>query len=227
MEAGRTQQMKNKIFYEINEACSRLDLSLLDISVLIAEGKLQASTAVGSLRVEEGIYDEDANGQPFSIPERELHLRGLVDLLPSDAWYALRHGSQVIFWLASDPGGYRRVISRADEDRGHTILREEIGIRREELVRLEAELAEADSAPTAAGPAARSSKSPYDWDAARLEACRWIYFEGVPASYGALVRHVQSWFAANGSRVPDESTMKRRLRDIWATFSSEAQQEAA
>jgi hypothetical protein len=42
----------------------------------------------------------------------------------------------------------------------------------------------------------------------------------VPESFGALIRHVQGWFAEKGGRVPDESTMKRRLRDVWAMFGS-------
>lgn len=218
---------KTKIFYQIDEACERLGLSALDIAVLVAEGKVTLSTAVGGLRVEEGYYEEDANGERFTIPEREIHVRGLVDLLPHDAWYALRHGSQVIFWLASDPAAYRQLVSRTEQDRGHTILREELGLRHEELVRLQAQLTATDDAPTRAGAADRASNSPYEWEAARLEACRWIYFEGVPASFGALIRHVQAWFAARGGRVPDESTLKRRLRDIWATFAPEAKLSAA
>jgi hypothetical protein len=218
---------KTKIFYQIDEACERLGLSALDIAVLVAEGKVTLSTAVGGLLVEEGAYEEDVNGQPFRIPEREVHVRGLVDLLPHDGWHALRHGSQVIFWLASDPTAYRRLVSRTEEDRGHTILREELGLRHEELVRLQAQLGAADDAPARAGAAGRPSNSPYEWEAARLEACRWIYFEGVPASFGALIRHVQAWFAARGGKVPDESTLKRRLRDIWATFAPEAKPGAA
>lgn len=217
---------KTKIFYQIDEACERLGISALDIAVLAAEGKVTLSTAVGGLRVEEGYYEEDTKGERFAIPEREVHVRGLVDLLPHDAWYALRHGSQVIFWLASDPDTYRRLVSRTEEDRGHTIVREELGLRHEELVRLQAQPGPADDTP-AAGAAGRPGKSPHDWDAARLEACRWIYFEGVPPSFGALIRHVQAWFAERGSKVPDESTLKRRLRDIWTTFGPEAKPGAA
>lgn len=218
---------KTKIFYQIDEACERLGLSALDIAVLVAEGKVTLSTAVGGLRVEEGYYEDDANGERFTIPEREIHVRGLVDLLPQDAWYALRHGSQVIFWLASDPAAYRRLVSRTEEDRGHTILREELGLRHEELVRVQAQPGGTDDAPTVAGAAGRASNSPYDWEAARLEACRWIYFEGVPPSFGALIRHLQAWFAEHGGKVPDESTLKRRLRDIWTTFAPEAKPCAA
>lgn len=218
---------KKKVFYQIDEACDRLGLSLLDMSVLVAEGKVTLSTAVGGLRVEEGYYEEDANGEPFSIPEREVHVRGLVDLLPHDAWHALRHGSQMIFWLASEPAAYRRLISRTDDERGHTILREEIGLRHEELVRLEAQEDAKDDVASGAAAAGRTSNSPHDWDAARLEACRWIYFEGVPASFGALIRHVQAWFVERGGKVPDESTLKRRLRDIWVTFAPEAKADVA
>jgi hypothetical protein len=39
-----------------------------------------------------------------------------------------------------------------------------------------------------------------------------------------LIRHMQAWFAQRGDKVPDESTLKRRLRDIWVTFRPEAKQ---
>jgi hypothetical protein len=73
----------------------------------------------------------------------------------------------------------------------------------------------------------RGSLPHYDWEAARLEAFARIYFEGVPESFGALIRHVQAWFAKKGGKVPDESTMKRRLRDIWDRFGPEGAQKAA
>lgn len=220
--------MRTKIFYQIDEACERLGLSPLDVSVLVAEGRITASTAVGGLLVEEGSYEEDADGKETAVPHRQTFVRGLVDLNPSDAWHALRHGTQTIFWLASIRAGeYRRLVSRTDEDRGHTILREELGLRHEELVRVEAQLGAAVEPPAARDTRSRAGSSPYDWDAARLEAFRRIYFEGVPPSFGALIRHVEAWFTERGGRVPDESTLKRRLRDVWATFGPEASQEVA
>jgi len=58
------------------------------------------------------------------------------------------------------------------------------------------------------------------------EACRLAYFDGVPPSFGALIRHIQGWYIAKGGRVPDESTLKRRLRKFWTIFGPEAQDKA-
>jgi hypothetical protein len=218
---------KKKVFYQIDEVCERLGLSLLDMSVLVSERKIQLCTAVAGLLVEDGHYEVALDGDAAPIPDDRLRVQGLVDLKPDDAWFVLRHGSQTIFWLAAEPGFYRRLVSTSEEDRGYTVIRDEVGVRHEEFARYAATEEALDN--IALGPKAggRGSQPIYDWDAARLEACRLIYFEGVPESFGALIRHVQGWFAEKGGRVPDESTMKRRLRDVWAIFGSEAKRKAA
>lgn len=218
---------KKKVFYQIDEVCERLGLSLLDMSVLVSERKIQLCTAVAGLLVEDGHYEVALDGDDAPVPDDRSRVQGLVDLKPDDAWFVLRHGSQTIFWLAAEPGCYRRLVSTSEEDRGYTVIRDEVGVRHEEFARYAATEEALDS--IALGPKAggRGSQPTYDWDAARLEACRLIYFEGVPDSFGALIRHVQGWFAEKGGRVPDESTMKRRLRDVWAIFGSEAKRKAA
>ena len=51
----------------------------------------------------------------------------------------------------------------------------------------------------------------HDWDACMLEVFRLFYFEGVPESKAAPIRHVQAWFAGRGQKVPDESTLQKKL----------------
>ena len=220
-------QPKKKVFYQIDEVCERLGLSLLDISVLVSERKFQLCTAVAGLLVEDGHYEVALDGDAVPIPDDRLRVQGLVNLKPDDAWFVLRHGSQTIFWLAAEPGCYRRLVSTSDDDRGYTVIRDEVGVRHGEFARYAAIEEALDDVAVGTKVGGRGSQPTYDWDAARLEACRLIYFEGVPDSFGALIRHVQGWFAAKGGRVPDESTMKRRLRDVWAMFGSEAKQTAA
>lgn len=216
-----------KLFYPIDEACERLGLSLLDMSVLVSEGKLTLCTAVPGLRVEDGVLDVAPDGRVDRISTDRSYVRGLVDLRPEDAWYVLRAGSQAIRYLAAAEGCYRTLVGGGDDEHGYTVIREEVGVRHEELARYAASEAEPDAAAGASKAGGRGSQPHYDWDAARLEAFRRIYFEGVPESYGALIRHLQAWFASRGGKVPDESTLKRRLRDIWAMFGPEAQQPAA
>jgi hypothetical protein len=218
---------KKKVFYQIDEVCERLGLSLLDMSVLVSERKIQLCTAVAGLLVEDGHYEVALDGDHAPVPDDRSRVQGLVDLKPDDAWYVLRHGSQTIFWLAAEPGCYRRLVSTSEEDRGYTVIRDEVGVRHEEFARYAAIEEALDDVALGTKGGGRGSQPVYDWDAARLEACRLIYFEGVPDSFGALIRHVQGWFAEKGGRVPDESTMKRRLRDVWAIFGSEAKRKAA
>lgn len=218
---------KKKVFYQIDEVCERLGLSLLDMSVLVSERKIQLCTAVAGMLVEDGHYEVALDGDATPIPDDRSRVQGLVDLKPDDAWFVLRHGSQTIFWLAAEPGCYRRLVSTSEEDRGYTVIRDEVGVRHEEFARYAATEEALDNVALSPKAGGRGSQPTYDWDAARLEACRLIYFEGVPDSFGALIRHVQGWFAEKGGRIPDESTMKRRLRDVWAIFGSEAKRKAA
>ncbi len=219
--------LKKKVFYHIDEVCERLGLSLLDMSVLVSEGKIKLCTAVPGLLIEEGRYEVAPDGSVTRRSPSESYVRGLVDLRPEDAWYVLRTGSQVTHSLAAEAGRYRRIVSQDEYERGYSIVREEVGVRHEELKRyalLEESLDEIVHESRGSG---RGSLPHYDWEAARLEAFARIYFEGVPESYGALIRHVQAWFAEKGGKVPDESTMKRRLRDIWDRFGPNAAQQAA
>ncbi len=218
---------KKKVFYQIEEVCERLGLSLLDMAVLVSEGRIQLCATVGRLLVEDGHYEVALDDSLMPIPSDRRYVQGLADLRPEDAWYVLRAGSQMILWLAAEDGCYRRLISTSDDDRGYTVIRDEVGVRHEELGRYAAIEEALDDVALGTKCGGRGSQPIYDWDAARLEACRLIYFEGVPDSFGALIRHVQGWFAEKGGRVPDESTMKRRLRDVWAMFASEGRRTAA
>ncbi len=83
-----------------------------------------------------------------------------------------------------------------------------------------------DAAPVG-HPEKRRAPTTYDWEEAQLEAFRLVYFDGVPPSFGALIRHIQGRYIAKGGRVPDESTLKRRLRKFWTIFGPEAQDKAA
>jgi hypothetical protein len=48
----------------------------------------------------------------------------------------------------------------------------------------------------------------------------------VPPSQAALIRHLQQWFAAQERKVPDESTLKRKLKPLWEMVAPEARRAA-
>lgn len=192
--------------------------ALLRVTVpgLAAAEKITVSTAMPGLVVEEGCYRTAPDGTRQAVPESTIRVRGIVALLPDDAWHVLRHGSQVAFALGAAPGRYQRITSGGDEDQGYTVIREEVGLTHGEFARYAALLASLEDVEQPAG-SVRGGKTRYDWRASDLEAFRRIYFEGVPESQGALIRHMQAWFASKGGPMPDESTLKLQLRDIWAS----------
>ena len=218
---------KNKVFYQIHEAKERLGLSMLDMAVLVAERKLLLSAALGGILVEDGILEEGLDFGCTHVPLCQNFVHGLVDLRPEDGWEVLRAGSHTINLLAAEKGHYRRLIDSKSNASGRLVTREDVGLRHEELTRyLALEQSLEDVAPSTR-PEKRRAPTAYDWEEAQLEAFRLVYFDGVPPSFGALIRHIQAWYIAKGGRVPDESTLKRRLRKFWTIFGPEAQDKAA
>ena len=218
---------KNKVFYQIHEAKERLGLSMLDMAVLVAERKLLLSAALGGILVEDGILEEQLDFGCTYLPLCQHFVHGLVDLRPEDGWEVLRAGSHTINLLAAEKDHYRRLIDSKSNASGRLVTREDVGLRHEELMRYLAFEQSLEDVGPAVQQEKRRAPTAYDWEAAQLEAFRLVYFEGVPPSFGALIRHIQGWYIAKGGRVPDESTLKRRLKKFWTVFGPEAQDKAA
>ena len=67
-------------------------------------------------------------------------------------------------------------------------------------------------------PAAHiGSTARYDWDGMYIALMVRIHEQGVPATQAEWLGEVQEWFVSNGdgSEVPDERTIRRRLTPIW------------
>ena len=67
-------------------------------------------------------------------------------------------------------------------------------------------------------PAAHiGSTARYDWDGMYIALMVRIHDHGLPATQAEWLGEVQEWFVANGdgSEVPDERTIRRRLTPIW------------
>jgi hypothetical protein len=223
--ASRTRK---KLFYDLNDVAVRLELSFVDIGVLLAERQIRLCTPVAGLPVEVGIWENEGCPDGYAVPEDRRLLTGLVDLRPQDALAVVRSGSGMLLWLDAPAPGYRRVIGFDPERPGHEVTRDDLGIRHEDLERIEAMFGGADDAPERpAAPRGRGIQPTHDWDACQLEVFRLFYFEGVPESKAALIRHVQAWFGEQGRKVPDESTLQKRLKDIWAMFAPEARRKTA
>lgn len=218
---------KKKLFYDLNDVATRLDLSFVDIGVLLAERQIRLCTPVAGLPVEVGVWENEGEANQYAVPEERRLLTGLVDLRPQDALAVVRNGSGVLLWLDAPSPAYRRVIGLDPDRPGHEVTRDDLGIRHEDLERIDAMFGGADHVSDQPAVRARGARPTHDWEACRLEVFRLFYFEGVPESKAALIRHVQAWFGQQGRKVPDESTLQKRLKDIWAVFAPEARRKSA
>lgn len=218
---------KTKLFYDVDEITARLDMSLIDIGVLLAEQQIRLCTPVAGLPVEVGIWEDMDSGSHYRIPDDYRTLTGLIDLRAQDAWAVLRNGSGILVWLDVPAPGYMRIGGANPDHPGHEVTRNDVGVRHAEMLRLQAQYG--SPAAETAGPQARSRgvQATHDWKALGLELARLVYFDGVPESKTALIQHAQRWFAARGRKVPDESTLHRELKDFWGTFAPEAKRKIA
>jgi hypothetical protein len=217
----------HKRFFSIDDVSERFGLTLIDMGVLVAERQLRLSVPVVALPVEVGDIEELDEGQWCSIPTGYRYLNGLVDLLPHDGWIVLRNGSAVIDHLDAEPGQYVRIGGRDPDHPGLEVTRDELGVRLAEWQRLEAQAAESSAPVIEVLPRRRGAQPTHNWDAFWIETCRLLFFDGVPPSQAALIRHLQAWFAAQGKKVPDESTLKRKLKPLWDLVAPEARRAAS
>lgn len=67
------------------------------------------------------------------------------------------------------------------------------------------------------------SLSPYDWEGMYVTLIKRIHEHGVPDTQAELIGELQDWFAdvAENGEVPDESTIRRRLRPFWRALRDE------
>lgn len=53
-----------------------------------------------------------------------------------------------------------------------------------------------------------------------------IFLEGIPETQTALVQQVAAWLEAQGKRVPDDSTIKKKIKPLWQRLRTEGSSQA-
>ena len=200
--------------------CDRFGLNLTDVDTLIVEYSVRFCTPVAGLSVE-----SRPAGEAGAAERREL--TGLVDLRPQDAIALLRQGSMALEWLAAERPGSIRILAAHGEQAGLSVHRTQIGIRPEDLHRLQELIGDASDDDGGLVAKQRGPQPLHDWRAFYIEVARLFYFDGVPPSKNAVVRHLQDWSRQTGRPAPDVSTLKRELKDYWDRFAPEAQMRKA
>lgn len=66
--------------------------------------------------------------------------------------------------------------------------------------------------------------SPYNWEGMSVFLTKHIHEHGLPATQAELISTLQDWFAeeAVGGEIPDESTIRRRLRPFWRALRGQS-----
>jgi hypothetical protein len=227
-------RMRRKPFYRLEEVCERWGMSTGDIAAFVMAKELIVSIATAGVLIEEGIVDANAAGSPHHVPAGLFMRSGLIDLHGNDAWVVLQRGSHQIEQLPAAPGQYVRLCMSGGMPDPVEVLVQDLIVRHAELERFEGAQSLTPSnedAPMSAvvvlPSRSRGVQPTHDWEACWIEICRTLYFDGVPENQAALVRRLQDWFQAQGRKVPDESTLKKKVKAVWRVFAPEAERKSA
>ncbi len=212
----------HKPFYALDEVCDQWGISERDLTAFALSGELTLSATVAGLRVVYGYYEQADLHDWVRIPEGQHHIIGTIDLRRDDAWTVLREGSCAITRLKAPDGEFLE-ITESGAGSCHVVGRDDLVVRRAEIERFAA--AHLGNAGKAQPSASRQRGAPprYDWDGFWVEVCRRVHEEGVPETQGQLVRLMLDWFAETGRRIPDASTVKKKLSPLWQLLGPEAQ----
>jgi hypothetical protein len=206
-----------KLFYPICEIASRWSVSPIDIVGWAIDGRITLSAALPLV--------EAKQGRP---------VEGLVEISGQEVFDLFDAGTNKkstvrVQRFRRRPGArWEKIVTPAD---GVPLKPSGVIIARTEAERFEREhgifghhAAENDQQPAKAceGPIGQSgAPARYNWNAFTGAVARRVHDEGMPASQGELVRDMLEWFAASG-RVPDESTVRRRVQALWPVLTRRA-----
>ena len=125
-----------KAYFALAEIQTRLGLTRHDLAYLVENGLLKVSVRVWDVLIEEGCYEQDADGAPFRLPTERRPYSGLLDLRAQDASRLFRDQGAVIDAFAAAEGEYRVVLR---PEGGVPVRLDDLVIRREERDRFERE----------------------------------------------------------------------------------------
>ena len=206
-----------KLFYPICEIATRWSVSPIDIVGWAIDGRISLSAAL-----------------PLVEVRRSRLIEGLIEIAAQDVFDLFGAGTKKkssvqIHRFRRRPGArWERILNPTD---GVPLKPSSVLIARTEAERFEREHGlfghhaaknEHEPAKTPEAPVGQSgAPARYDWNAFAGAVARRVHDEDMPASQGELVRDMLDWFAASG-RVPDESTVRRRVQALWPVLTRRA-----
>ena len=215
-----------KPFYHVDEVLERWSMSERDLMSFVLSGALTVSATVAGLRVTYGICRPSAAGVTDRIASNHRYIIGIVPLQGCDAWRVMRQGEFAITALQA-PAEEFAVIDNSACNNQHVVGTSDLVISHEELVRFE------KANPALAGQAEaedgnrRGAPSRYQWDDIWVELCAMIFLDGLPETQAELVQHIAHWLEARGKPVPDDSTIKKKIKPLWQRLRMESSPRSA
>jgi hypothetical protein len=203
-----------KPFYHIDEVLDRWGISERDLMSFVLSGALTVSATVAGLRVTYGICRHSAAGVTDRIASSHRYIIGIVPLQGCDAWRVLRQGEFAITALQA-PAEEFAVIDDAAGNNQHVVAKSDLVIAHDELIRFEKANPELACQAEQEDGNRRGAPSRYEWDDIWVELCAIIFLDGLPETQAELVQHIASWLEAKGKPVPDDSTIKKKIRPLW------------
>ncbi|PKP68473.1 MAG: hypothetical protein CVT82_15150 [Alphaproteobacteria bacterium HGW-Alphaproteobacteria-4] len=186
-----------KVFYTLQEAAARWDCTLADIAGWASVGRFDIVTAIAPVT-------------------HELQtLAGFVAVSVTDILQMFRRSDtspgSCKLWRVR-PVGQTEWVILPEHPSGFEVTLADLLIMADEVRRFEADCDLLRRPASHIGSTAR-----YDWDGMYIAQMVRIYDQGLPATQAEWLGEVQEWFVLNGdgSEVPDERTIRRRLTPIW------------
>ena len=215
-----------KPFYHVDEVLERWSMSERDIMSFVLSGALTVSATVAGLRVTYGICRPSAAGVTDRIASSHRYIIGIVPLQGCDAWRVMRQGEFAITALQA-PAEEFAAIDNAAGNNQHVVGTSDLVISHEELIRFEKANPALASQAEAEDGNRRGAPSRYQWDDIWVELCAMIFLDGLPETQAELVQHIAHWLEAQGKPVPDDSTIKKKIKPLWQRLRMESSPHSA
>jgi hypothetical protein len=192
-----------RAFFTLHETASRWGCSIADIAGWATEGKLDLVTGI-----------------PLAVCGTDK-VSGKVIVSPMDMLPLFRRsgtGPTSIKLLRIKPEPERKWVYVTEPADGVEVSIADLLISGQDVLRFEDEH---DLLRRIGG--GTGSLSPYDWEGMYVTMIKRIHEHGLPATQAELIAELQEWFAdvAENGEVPDESTIRRRLRPFWRALRGE------
>ena len=192
-----------RVFFTLHETAARWGCTIADIAGWVSDGKLDILTGISAVTC----GSDRVSGKVTISP---------MDILPM--FRRCGTGPTVIKLMRIKPAASEDWLYITEPRDGVAVSIADLQITGLEVLRFEEEH---DLLRRVGGGA--GSVSPYDWDGMYMTIILRVHEKGLPATQSDLVAELQDWFGevAQNGEVPDESTIRRRVRPIWRMLRGE------